>query len=770
MQCNNCEKQQEYDPETYELPCTCGGHYVPELADIFEKGCHGILREQRPAQYNMAKDIKILLDLDPTANGVLLAQGGTGVGKSFAYLIPSILSGKRVVLATATKNLQQQIYDDLNKVLAPLTRLKNLHTVLYKGKNNYGCLQLADTIQNTYDRQKFKKWVGSCMSSGVPADKVNWPKKNINDKEPKWWKRIGVDLCPYEGRRKKCLHHTACKPTPKNADVLVVSHSLHAIDMFKGPTGWLFDDYDVAIVDEAHDFASNCRGQLTFDIRHNTSKKIHHPIENNPNIQKFIDDLGAKDASDTTIWHTRIQRQSIRMVKCQEDFLAALKPYENLKVAKIVPGLLDLHQVITPLVDAAKALHINITCIDQKWTEVCDEELSTVATVDKPALVDRIANFKYLAKRVKALAANTRILQRAATVEEQRTFIVFKDANLIQTMHVDIGTQIERQFKSIPYRVYTSATMNHSDKFDHFKKSVGLDTHTNNIARVYKSPFNYRKNVAMYIPAHLPEFNEYELVLNKGDNKGELIKRGKARVQEEKAQIITELSIANHGNALFLFTSNEDLNAVAALTDRALFNSEGLTLFVQDTENNNAAAIQKEFKRTPHGVIFGLKSFQQGVDFKGLLLSMVVWYKLPFPHPSSPEQEAEKKLAVLKELDKGADIDLKDLSFKVFREVSVPQMLTNILQGFGRLVRTMTDGGIFGILDSRIFYNKYRDDGFLDTEKAIQNNTPDEKGNLTWGTPYANQVIRAIPVTTRVHNIEEIIDYQQKLFDNDPDK
>ncbi len=695
---------------------------IPTLQDIFEKGWGGIIREKRPTQYQLAQDIQALLSCEK--GSVHLAEGGTGVGKSFAYLIPAILSGKRVIVSTATNNLQHQLIHDLNTVLKPLTDLQETKVLLYKGNNHYACPLLSKNIEDPNERELFEDWVDHHLNTlKVPADKENWlpeewpewwpedeplPQWWLDKKEPDWWREVTTDSCAYKRNRNKCKVFPACKPQPKKAQMLIVNHTLTAIDLFMSSDDcWLFDKHSLAIIDEAHNFAESCRDQLTTKLGHGILSSLQNYSNTNSKFQTLIDETGAYDIEDPaaisfqdtrsrpTISHAQIDKLLDTAILKHNKFLNLLRPYKRLTGIKEVIASHMIHTTASNILPPLETLTRLIGLVDYVATQDYEKKEKSLSDEDKKKKAAELSTISYFGRRIKTLQKNLEVVCAATAPDTQENYTITKDSKKLYISYLYIGKRIEESFSRRPFRVYTSATLRTypDDDFKFFKDSVGLPLQRVGLTgKDYPSPFNYRTNAGLWVPYTMPFFNADSATCLTPTELAAAELQVPLDLFERRMGYVKVLIEEAEGGVLVLFTSRADRDNAAIWLEQRLDPRKKINLLVQGTKT--VSKIQQEFKDTPRSVILGLKSFWEGVDFPGPDLRLVIIFKLPFPYHGHVNIKAQRKLAGLQKKSK-------------FLYVDLPIMLINLRQQAGRLIRTLSDSGAVVILDNRLWFGGY---------------------------------------------------------------
>ncbi len=663
MLCKNCGVRIPFNKAPDLEDCSiCGTKFTPDVRDILEYGQFGIAREVRPTQVDMARDIEDMLQ---QTTGTLLAEGGTGIGKSFAYLLPSILSaGKRVVVSTAKKTLQDQLANKDIPFLLKKLGLPNVKYGVYKGKSNYACWKLAQEVPGN-ERPRFEKFVQDAQSRGAPADIADWA-----GVVPRWWSKISIDNCVLSNR---CPHFKDCRPHPKDYSIIVTNHHLMAIDMKVLP-GTLFGPYNTLILDEAHQAPEAFRAAYSRAATFKGIDYIRSSLKNDDYLRGLVDDLGVTTAK---ILLTEL-----------EDVARAFKDlHRNATRAAGSSKIVDIRKIAQPL-DAF--LTVTDACAAKLFlvSEDISRAYSTAASVPDDSeyspeqLFAMMSRAQKLHKRVSALvefandlAGRAKLL--IANPKEGAEYLTICDDKGLTIQPLDIGKVVAAPMGTIQHKVILSATLAMGRDFEFTKQRFGLTEElrapTEVIKeKIYPSPFDMSQQAILYLPRHLP------LPAHAGqpEERSKWIRA----LSTEIAQLIG----ATEGDAFVLFSAKSDMNEVLHELGHDFWDDAGLSLILHEGE---ATATLSQYLKTPKAVLFGLKSFWEGVDVPGDKLKLVVIPKLPFPNPKDPLISALS--------DKAGS--------NSFMRVMVPHMFFDMKQGVGRLIRTQSDRGFVAILDARIW-------------------------------------------------------------------
>ena len=610
--------------------------------------------EFRPQQEEMA--VKIARSLVERFN--LCVEAPTGVGKSFAYLIPLIYysqkSSKPVVVTTETINLQEQLIDKDIPLLRKLTGL-NFKAALAKGRSNYLCRRRLGLA--TGDKRDEYLPLASLV---LEMDRIaHWSEKTEDGNrdsidfrlDPVSWSYVcceaGNCLGPKCAFFRKCFYWRS-RLEWENADIIVANHALFFTDLKmkqeEGLENTLLPEYSAVVIDEAHTLEDNAAEYL--GLRLNSVGIISFLNRMfNPDNAKGLLLRGGEEALE-------LRREIAELKGDVNIFFSIFEQYlleKNDSIRRVLkPGMFP--DTLSGKLSAFRKLLASY--IDMQEDKDFKTELES-QLIRCDAYLDGIARF-----------INMAMPESVYWIEEGKSGITLQAAplNVPEILEKILFT------KNFPV-VLTSATLTVRKSFDYYRGRTGF---TNGAELRLDSPFS-GSQVTVYIPRNIPEpsHENYQSAL-----------------LEEIPKFIT----MTHGKAFVLFTSYQVLRFCAdGLTD--FFEDKGINLLIQG-ESLNRSAMLNEFKKDIDSVIFGTDSFWTGVDVPGEALSNVIVTKFPFAVPSHPLIEARcQKL----------DAERKSS----FMEYSLPEAVLKFRQGVGRLIRSRNDRGIIAILDRRVVSKRY---------------------------------------------------------------
>ena len=598
--------------------------------------------EDRPQQDLAALAIERTL----ASGGQLVCQGGTGVGKSNAALIPAIVSGKRVIYATATKILQSQIYEKDLPFLAEHLGI-DFDFATLKGWSSYVCHAALAECDDAALRSKVladldadPNHIGDRESFGFEIEGRSWSKLSISSPE-----------CP---GRSSCPFGEVCKPQAARdravaADVVVVNHSILATDaLVQDMTGGAFSligAADALIVDEAHELEEFVSSVLGEEF---SASSVHHLVGQARGLARRMarEEKGSDATTALAIAANEFFDQLPEGRLRQSDVVANSQPYEDLFAAYVTlkTWLLD-DDTLDALSKVPEADRRKARALRERLVKICSNKIDALSQI---MLSDDVEVVRYVEKQIrrfKGQVVETRILKMTP---------------------VSIAPWAQRALWPLyETAVLISATVLVDGSADFITSRTGL---TSPSVLDAGTPFDYKRQAVLYVPSHISEPS------------------GKTRAQwEAQAVEVTKMLVENSGGgALLLFTSNKQLDdSWNRLSHRLPFECRR-----QGGEMTNAS-LMKWFREERDGVLFATRSFFTGASFEGDTCRLVVIDKLPFPVPTEPVFEARCE-------------EIKRRGGSDFNELTIPMMTLPLQQGFGRLIRTKNDRGVVAILDPRL--------------------------------------------------------------------
>lgn len=670
-----------------------------DIAPYFEKT--GLLSqtfkgfEYRDEQLHMAKHIEKGLNSEIP----VIVEAGTGTGKTLAYLIPSIewaiKNRKRVVISTNTINLQEQL---LNKDIPIAKRViqGDFKYILVKGRGNYLCnrkyhnLAMGDTsiIEDFSPSQKNQfveiiKW-GNQTEIG---DKGELPFEVDNSV----WElfQSETDMCSGN----KCPYKAECfflksREEKKKADILITNHHMYFSDLaIRKEIGFnteysILPEYGLVVFDEAHNIEKVARDYFSYEASKYSFTKTMNQIFTTEGKKKNTGalDFILKYIKSAEIDSRGILEREIEEIKLKHKSLyISGREYFNHIIDVFSKGEMGTFTFRAKKEEMESSPFLN-TLTDYKDSFLSDYN-SYIRKVrelikelkDEEDTAGHINDFSKYVDRLDGFINNFRFIHDFSDDE----FIYWIEVNsrksnskLVATPLKIDGELQKNLYLNLKQIIFTSATIAIGSDFSYFKESIGLDKNT--LEKVIHSPFDYDRQMKVYIPNDVPNPSEKNFI----DDVSEFL----------KAQLI-----ASKGKAFVLFTSYQMLNYVYYMIREEL-ERNGIQLFIQGMTSRTHLVNMYTAGKNP--VLFGTDSFWEGVDIKGNQLSNVIIVKLPFKVPSDPVTEA-----IIEHITAQGK--------NSFTEYQVPEAVIKFKQGIGRLIRSKTDSGTITILDNRVVTKRY---------------------------------------------------------------
>lgn len=614
--------------------------------------------EHRPQQQTMAKAIADALQQQRH----LIVEAPTGVGKTLAYLVPSILyalqAERRAIISTHTKNLQEQMFKkDIPLVHAVLG--ENFRVTLMKGRRNYLCTsRLRNTLASTaylFEKDELDQlnrihdW--STRTTDGDVENIGFVP------DPRIWDMVcsEKDVCNSAVCKRDCFFQLA-KERVRSAHIIIMNHALFFTmwQMQETDDHFIIAD-DFVIFDEAHRLESIAGAGLGKNLSRYQGIATVHKLYNSRTKKGLL----AKE------------KRNIKAL-CERTELTLLEFFDKVREASLhIAPTANRNHTVTMREVRIRTPHLIANTVTG--------ELNTLQSAVKKLEDASTTDF-----RRQELAGIRRSLREADVLirgfleQSDEDFTYWVELGTVRGENVTlctspteiadrIGPKLFREGTSV---IMTSATLTVDGELDYFKRRMGAGAVE---GLVLDSPFDYMRQMRLTLARDIAE----------PDKNGYPTQLGKRILQSVDR---------SRGKALVLFTSNVLMQSMAKELAHE-FEERGLNLLVQGG-NAQRHELLEEFKRDIHSVLFGLDSFWMGVDVPGEALEHVVITRLPFAVPNHPLIEARLEL-------------IERRGGNAFMEFSLPESILKFRQGVGRLLRSRTDKGMVTILDSRVLTKRY---------------------------------------------------------------
>lgn len=599
----------------------------------------------------------------------LVVEAGTGVGKSFAYLVPAIAQavehGRRVVVSTYTISLQEQLIEKDIPFLQSVWpddlagQPVEFRAVLVKGRNNYLCLrrldvagrrapQLLTTDDDVEELKRIIDWAYQTRD-GTRSDLVPQPRSHV-------WSQVASEHGNCRGRKcpflEKCFYMRV-RRRMMQADVLVVNHSLLLSDVVIRQSGNEFlPPYSLLILDEAHNVEGVASESFGLRIGERQVGFLLDGLFNPQTGRGFLASMGNAEAT----------RRVLSAHRAAGEFFDSVRDY-LVEQARRNGRIVDAAFVENPLTDALMKLYAELQPVLKQCPED-DDRLELAGTMDRClAMAEGVRDFVDQGRE-----------QSVYWIEQGGGAGGGGSRLTLRCNPIHVGSVLQQDlFMPADSVTLTSATLavGSDDPFAYLKSRLGL-VEADEV--LLGSPFDFERQMTVYVerglgdPNHLADFvpNATEAILKYLRQTG--------------------------GKAFVLFTSYRLLNEVAHAL-KPVLKTMGIRMFQQGQRLPRSVMLDR-FREDTDSVLLGTESFWQGVDVPGESLSNVIITKLPFAVPDMPVVEAR-----VDEIRAGGG--------QPFMEYQMPEAVLRFKQGIGRLIRTKEDRGIVVILDHRVVSKRY---------------------------------------------------------------
>lgn len=659
--------------------------------ETYFTGNHGRpLFESRPQQLDMLRAITNALNKGQH----MMIEAGTGIGKSFAYLLPAALwstsNNQRVVISTNTINLQDQLLSKDIPDLMGATGL-DLHSVVLKGRSNYLCPRRLEAMrhrgpQNIDEMRVLAKtlvWLQqggngdrSQITLSGPVEGDVWVRLSAEDET------CNMEIC--QSRMGGICPYFQARQAAQGAHLIVVNHALLLVDVINNSK--VLPDYNYLIVDEAHHLESATTDALSYRVTNMDINRLMNELGGTTSgtlgvLQKAL--AGRLNPTEVAGSRTAIEYATDLAFQLENSFLAFFRAMEEfleqeregrdvgdygqqLRITTSVQHLPGWTPVEIAWDDTSEILDALLKHLSKLQRDISDTEHNEDETLD-----EILSDLNSILRRLGEVLTRVTSLVSEANSETINWIEIEPRPPQRVSLNVaplHIGTMMEKYLwhekESV---ILTSATLTADGVFDYLRGRLNADEADE---LVLGSPFDYENSTLLFIPNDMPEPVEY------------------AQYQKWVERTLLHLGKATNGRLLALFTSYKQLKLTAAVIS-PLFAEVGIRLYEQG-EGASSTTLLETFRNTDRAVLLGTRSFWEGVDVPGEKLSVLAIVKLPFDVPSDPIVAARAET-------------FED----PFGEYNLPEAILRFRQGFGRLIRTQSDRGVVALLDRRVLTKKY---------------------------------------------------------------
>jgi ATP-dependent DNA helicase DinG len=626
----------------------------PLISEIFS--LDGPLAAMSPGFRVRTTQIELAQAVERTIaeRSTLIAEAGTGTGKTWAYLVPALLGGGKVLVSTGTRTLQDQLFSrDLPRVREALSIPATI--ALLKGRGNYVCHYHLERLQGEDRALKSRgevhqlRNIQTFAQQSATGDRADLP---TVPEDAEIWQRV-------TSTRENCLGQDCpnvrdcfvlkARRQAQEADVVVINHALFMADLMLREEGVtdLLPAADTVVFDEAHQLPDTATRFL------GSSVSTHQLLD----LGRLIETAGLAHARELTNWseQARALEQSTRELRLS---CAALENMPSRRVtfeAFPEPAAFDI---------AREALQTSLDVVGQLLSSV-EEKHPDLATAARTAreLAERLAEWGQPARGVRSDAQDLHQIVRWVELGLHHV--------RLHAAPLSVAEAFSRYRQGGQAWIFTSATLSVHGDFSHFTERLGLQ----NAETVrMESPFDYAKQAMLFVPQSLPAPLSSEFL--------------PAFVEQ-----LMPLIQASQGGALVLCTTLRAVERVAALLADA-YDRVGLSWPIMRQGNGTRRDLLERFRTLDHAVLVGSASFWEGIDVAGDRLTLVAIDKLPFAPPDDPVLEARLRAC-------------RSRGGNPFMEYQLPEAAIALKQGAGRLIRSETDWGVLMVGDTRLVDKPY---------------------------------------------------------------
>ena len=595
---------------------------------------------ERKDQVEMAKIVNEAIE----EKNSLIVEAGTGVGKTFSYLAPALINGGKVVISTATKNLQDQLFfKDIPTIRDALKIPVDIN--ILKGRSNYICqLRMENSLlEGQFLNKEDAKYIHEIKKisdhsevgeisefNNIPEKSTIWPlvtstKENCLGQDCEFYKTCFV----IKARKKAII-----------SEVVIVNHHLFFADLVlkDAELSEILPKASTVIFDEAHQI---------------------------PEIASIF--FGQNISTNQIIYLIQDSQQTLsKHVKDKENLL---------KLSKLSKSIIDIADSLSSFFDQRNQ-RIGVEKIEKldSFKEKIKDLMSELDKLYKffNAYIEQDLEFKKLLDRTEEIISKLKNWNKGTDQNYVYWIEIFFKSVQFNITPISVADNFRRfQENNDTAWIFTSATLAVNSSFDHFQSLMGLE---NAKTKLLKSPFNYSKNAYLYVPKEMPETSSRLFNIH-------LVSQ------------IYPLIVAAKGRSFILSTSIKSMNEITTLL-KDEFKKNNISYPILTQGSGSKTKILEQFKVHGNAILIGSLSFWEGGDVRGSNLSLVIIDKLPFQSPGDPIFESKINMLSAKGIN-------------AFMTFQLPKAIISLKQGAGRLIRDEMDKGVLMICDQRIVSKPY---------------------------------------------------------------
>ena len=644
--------------------------------------------EERPVQVELLQNIVKAFN----ENKIAVFEAGTGVGKSYSYLIPSVLwallNHERVIISTGTINLQQQLCE---KDIPAVEKIvgKKFKYVLMKGRQNYICLRrlndavsILDLFEGESDElKKIAEWAQS-SPTGSRSDMTFMPSENV-------WTKVNSESDACMG--KKCPFFGQCfvmkvRKEAATANIIVVNHHLLFADIESRLSGAGYEDaavlppYHHIVFDEAHGIENAATSFFSESVnRFKLNKLINQMYRKRKNSEYgHLCSLAVLSANEEKAQDAFELTNKIKLALTNVE-IAAKDLLANEYTKRLCEASVrDFGPLLVAIGELSRSLGSFTGMIREVMEGIEEDDKDAPCYWESKVILRHLENYVILLKNFSVWDEKKDdvfwIQKKRLPPDMIRDGADAEYITLTQTP-LDISHLMnDGVFEQMASVICTSATLKTGHDFSYWMRRTGVTFAGEEriLKGEYPSPFPYNKNMLFAVPNDAPTPDNIQF-------------------QQWVEMALPRLIQAAAGRTLVLFTSYESLKSAHRNTAAILRGFPGRIMKQGDDDNGK---LLEDFKKEKESVLFATDSFWQGVDIPGESLSQVIIVKLPFTVPNDPVFVARAEA-------------IEKRGGSSFMELSVPEAVIKFRQGIGRLIRRSDDKGVVVVLDRRVYEKRY---------------------------------------------------------------